>query len=95
MNCNQFIDEGYLRKNVAKTCLTLTLPVGWIDKLQGIEGVDKSKLIDESREENYTSYVYDLWKKATSLAHRVYSHGEKDTMMFLGSYKGIKEDKAC
>ena len=68
----------------------MALPVGWIDKLQGIEGVDKSKLIEESREENYTSYVYDLWKKATSLAHRVYSHGEKDTMMFLGRKESKK-----
>ena len=46
-----YIDEGYLRKNVSKTCLTLH--VGWIDKLQGIEGMDKSKLIEESKEENY------------------------------------------
>ena len=30
-----YIDEGYLCKNVAKTCLIL--PVGWIDKLQGLK----------------------------------------------------------
>ena len=33
------IDEGYLRKNVAKTGLSLS--VGWMNKLQGVEGVDK------------------------------------------------------
>ena len=30
-----YIDKGYYRKNVAETCLTL--PVGWMDKLQGLK----------------------------------------------------------
>ena len=29
-----YIDKGYYRKSVAKTCLTL--PVGWMNKLQGV-----------------------------------------------------------
>ena len=32
-----YIDKGYLRKNVAETCLTL--PVGWMDNLQGMNGM--------------------------------------------------------
>ena len=31
-----YIDEGYYRKSVAETCLTL--PVGWMNKLQGLKG---------------------------------------------------------
>ena len=34
--------------------------------------------------------MYDLWKKATCLAHRVYSRGEKETMMFLGRKESKK-----
>ena len=91
--CNIYIDEGYLRKNVAKTCLTL--PVGWMDKLQGLEGVEKSELVEESQKEEYALYVYDLWKNASTLTHRLYSRGEQDTNKFLGRKKGIKEDKTC
>ena len=91
--CNIYIDEGYLRKNVAKTCLTL--PVGWMDKLQGLEGVDKSELVEESQKEEYALYVYDLWKKASTLTHRLYSRGEQDTNKFLERKKGIKEDQTC
>ena len=87
-----YIDEGYYRKNVAKTCLTL--PVGWMDKLQGVEGMTKSELVEESQSEEYTSYVYDLWKKATCLAHRLYSRGEKETMMFLGRKESKKTKHA-
>ena len=83
-----YIDKGYYRKNVADTCLTL--PVGWMNKLQGLEGMDKSELIEESQSEEYTSYVYDLWKKATCLAHRLYSCGENETMMFLGRKESKK-----
>ena len=50
------IDEGYLRKKVAKTCLSLS--VGWMNKLQGVEGVDKSELVEESQKEEYTLCVY-------------------------------------
>ena len=91
--CNIYIDKGYLRKSVAKTCLTL--PVGWMDKLQGLEGVDKSELVEESQKEEYALYVYDLWKKATTLTHRLYSREEQDTNKFLEKKKGIKEDKTC
>ena len=63
--CNIYIDEGYLRKNVAKTCLTL--PVGWMDKLQGLNGIKKSELVEESQKEEYALYVYDLWKNASTL----------------------------
>ena len=87
------IDEGYLRKNVAKTCLTL--PVGWMDKLQGLGGVDKSELVEESQKEEYALNVYDLWKKPSTLTHRLYSHGEQDTNKFLERKKGIKEDQTC
>ena len=65
-----------------------------MNKLQGVEGMDYSELEEESRKEEYTSYVYDLWKKATCLAHRVYSRGEKDSLNFFWK-KGIKEDKTC
>ena len=75
------MDEGYLRKNVAKTCLSLY--VGWMNKLQGVEGVDKSELVEENQKEEYTLYVYDLWRKAFTLSHRLYSRGEQDTIMFL------------
>ena len=88
-----YIDEGYLRKNVAKTCLNL--PVGWMDKLQGLEGVEKSELVEESQKEEYALYVYDLWKKASTLTHRLYSRGEQDTNKFLERKKGIKEDQTC
>ena len=50
----------------------------------------KSELVEESQSEEYTSYVYDLWKKATCLAHRLYSRGEKETMMFLGRKESKK-----
>ena len=83
-----FIDKGYYRKSVSKTCLTL--PVGWMDNLQGVEGMDNSELIEESQSEEYTSYVYDLWKKAACLAHRVYSRGEKDSFKFLGRKESKK-----
>ena len=45
--------------------------------------MDNSELIEESQSEEYTSYVYDLWKKAACLAHRLYSRGEKDSLKFL------------
>ena len=89
---NIYIDEGYLRKNVAKTCLTL--PVGWMDKLQGLGGVDKSELVEESQKEEYVLYVYDLWKKATTLTHRLYSRGEQDTNKFLGRKESKKTKHA-
>ena len=54
-----------------------------MDKLQGVEGMTKSELIEESQSEEYTSYVYDLWKKATCLAHRLNSRGEKDSLIFF------------
>ena len=90
--CNIYIDEGYLRKNVAKTCLTL--PVGWMDKLQGLEGVERSELVEESQKEEYALYVYDLWKNATTLTHRLYSRGEQDTNKFLGRKESKKTKHA-
>ena len=86
--CNIYIDEGYLRKNVAKTCLTL--PVGWMEKLQGLNGKKKSELVEESQKEEYALYVYDLWKKASTLTHRLYSRGEQDTNKFLGRKESNK-----
>ena len=82
------MDEGYLRKNVAKTCLSLS--VGWMNKLQGVEGVDKCELVEESQKEEYTLYMYDLWRKASTLSHRLYSRGEQDTIMFLGRKESKK-----
>ena len=75
------IDEGYLFRNIAKTCLSLS--VGWMNKLQGVEGVDKSELVEESQKDEYTLYVIDLWKKTIYLTHRLYFHGEKNTIRFL------------
>ena len=86
--CNVYIDEGYLRENVAKTCLTL--PVGWMEKLQGLNGIKKSELVEESQKEEYALYVYDLWKKASTLSHRLYSCGEQDTIMFFGRKESKK-----
>ena len=34
-------------------------------------------------------------KQMKYLAHHVYSCGEKDTMIYLGSYKGIEKYKQC
>ena len=61
-----------------------------MDNLQGLKGIKKSELIEESQSEEYTSYVYDLWKKATCLAHRLYSRGEKDSLKFLGKKESKK-----
>ena len=61
-----------------------------MDKLQGMDGMAKSELIEESQSEEYTSYVYDLWKKATCLTHRLYSRGEKDSLKFLGRKESKK-----
>ena len=63
-----------------------------MEKLQGLEGVERSELVEESQKEEYALYVYDLWKKASTLTHRLYSRGEQDTNKFLEK-KGIKEDK--
>ena len=90
--CNIYIDEGYLRKNIAKTCLTL--PVGWMEKLQGLNGIKKSELVEESQKEEYALYVYDLWKNATTLTHRLYSRGEQDTNKFLGRKESKKTKHA-
>ena len=82
------MDEGYFRKKVAKTCLSLS--VEWMNKLQGVEGVDKCELVEESQKEEYILYVYDLWRKASTLSHRLYSRGEQDTIMFLGRKESKK-----
>ena len=34
--------------------------------------------------------VYDLWRKAFTLSHRLYSRGEQDTIMFLGRKESKK-----
>ena len=62
---------------------SLEYRVGWMNKLQGVEGVDKSELVEESQKEEYILYVYDLWKKASPLSHRLYSRGEQDINNFL------------
>ena len=36
--------------------------------------------------------MYDLWKNATTLTHRLYSRGEQDTNKFLGR-KELKKTK--
>ena len=66
-----------------------------MDKLQGLEGVERSELVGESQKEEYALFVYDLWKKASTLTHRLYSRGEQDTNKFLEQKKGIKEDQTC
>ena len=54
----------------------------------------KSELIEEIQSEEYTSYVYDLWKNATCLAHRLYFRGEKDSFKFLGRKESKKTKHA-
>ena len=56
---------------------------GWIDELQGLNGMKKGELVEESKEDEYTLYVIDLWKKTIYLTHRLYSHGEKNIIKFL------------
>ena len=34
--------------------------------------------------------MYDLWKKASTLSHRLYSRGEQDTNKFLGRKESKK-----
>ena len=55
-----------------------------------MNGKKKGELIEESKEDEYTLYVIDLWKKTTCLTHRLYSHGEKNTIQLLGKKKGMK-----
>ena len=61
-----------------------------MDELQGLNGMKKGELIEESVFENYISYVIDLWKKASTLSHRLYSRGEQDTNKFLGRKESKK-----
>ena len=61
-----------------------------MNKLQGVEGVDKCELVEESQKEEYTLYMYDLWRKASTLSHRLYSRGEQDTNKFLGRKESKK-----
>ena len=58
--------------------------------LQGVEGVDKCELVEENQKEEYILYVYDLWRKASTLSHRLYSRGEQDTNKFLGRKESKK-----
>ena len=55
----------------------------WINELQELNGKKKGELNEESKEDEYTLYVIDLWKKTIYLTHRLYSHGEKNTIKFL------------
>ena len=55
----------------------------WINELQELNGKKKGELIEESKEDEYTLYVIDLWKKTICLTHHLYSHGEKNTIKFL------------
>ena len=58
--------------------------------LQGVEEVDKRELVEDSRKEEYILCVYDLWRKASTLSHRLYSRGEQDTNKFLGRKESKK-----
>ena len=51
-----------------------------MDELQRLNGMKKGELIEESKEDEYTLYVIDLWKKTICLTHRLYSHGEKNAL---------------
>ena len=64
-----------------------------MDKLQGLNGKKKSELVEESQKEEYALYVYDLWKNASTLTHRLYSRGEQNPILFIGRKERIKEDK--
>ena len=55
----------------------------WMDELQRLNGMKKGELIEESKEDEYTLYVIDLWKKTIFLTHRLYSNGEKKAIKFL------------
>ena len=47
-------------------------------------------MVEESQKDEYTLYVYDLWRKASTLSHRLYSRGEQDTIMFPGRKESKK-----
>ena len=51
-----------------------------MNALQWLNGMKKGELIEESKEEEYTLYVIDLWKKTICIIHRLYSNGEKNTI---------------
>ena len=61
-----------------------------MDELQGLNGKKKGELIEESKEEEYILYMINLWKKASTLSHRLYSCGEQDTNKFLGRKESKK-----
>ena len=63
------------------------------DTLHQKEWIKKSELVEESQKEEYALYVYDLWKNASTLTHRLYSRGEQNPILFVGRKEGIKEDK--
>ena len=53
----------------------------WMNELQGLNGKMKGELIEESKEDEYTLYVINLWKNTICLIHRLYSNGEKNTII--------------
>ena len=66
---------------------SLEYRVGWMN------GMKKGELVEESQKEEYTLYVYDLWKKASTLSHRLYSRGEQDTNKFIGRKESKKTNR--
>ena len=54
----------------------------WIDELQGWNGKKKGELIEESKEDEYTLNMIDLWKMTICLT-RLYFHGKKNIIKFL------------
>ena len=67
---------------------------GWISCKGWKEWIKKSELVEESQKEEYALNVYDLWKKASTLTHRLYSRGEQDTNKFLGRKESKKTKHA-
>ena len=52
-----------------------------MDELRGLNGKKKGELVEESKEDEYTLYVINLWKNTICLIHRLYSNGEKNTII--------------
>ena len=54
-----------------------------MNKLQGVEGVDKSELFEESQKEEYILFIYHLCKNSIYFTYYLFSHGEKYTILLF------------
>ena len=81
-----YIERGYLRKEIAKTCYVP--PDGWNEMLKGYGKKKKVELLDESFQPEYANIDYVPWELAGKLAKRHHSRGEKEKNEFTGKGKG-------